>query len=132
EFISVNAGIPVVTWAGKSADLPQLKAAAQRHNLLDAFQMIESRHLDLFQFVKKSVRFPMPGLGLGDVAGYFSIPRRSRISDGQQAQLLYAQYRCSCDEERRTALRASLCEYNRDDVEALIGVVGKISALDSE
>jgi predicted RecB family nuclease len=132
SLLSANPDLPVVTWAGKTADLPQLKAAARRHNLPDIFQMIKSRHLDLYQFAQQSVRFPIPELGLGEVANYFGIPRLSRIGDGLQAQLLFLEYQSSSNDARRAALKTSLCEYNRDDVDALVGIAAKISALHSE
>jgi predicted RecB family nuclease len=97
ELVRVNPSLSVVTWAGTGADLPQLKLAATRLKLGDALNLIESRHLDLYQHAQKSVRFPMPRLSLGELGTYFAIPKHSRIRSGQEALSLYAEYRLSQD-----------------------------------
>ena len=120
--------LPVVTWSGNSADIPQLQSAVQRLKLGKALNMIESRHLDLFQHARSALRFPIPGLGLGDLASYFAIPRVSRIGDGLQAQSMFLEYRSCQDDDRRDALKSDLVEYNLDDLEALVGVAEWIAS----
>ena len=75
------------------------------------------------------MRFPIPQLALGQVASYFGIPKVSRIQDGFAAQSLYQEYRSSGNEDRRVTLKADLLEYNREDLEALVGVAERIAGL---
>jgi uncharacterized protein YprB with RNaseH-like and TPR domain len=88
--------------------------------------------LDLLHHAKKAVRFPIPQLGLAPVASHFAIQRISPIRDGLEAQSLYQEYRRSRDEDKREALKTNLLEYNRDDLEALVGVAEQMTALARE
>jgi len=132
ELVGSNPSLPVVTWSGAGADMPQLRDAAQRLNLRQPLDTVESRHLDLFQHTKRAVRFPIPQLALGELATYFAIPKVSGIRDGLEAQSLYQEYRRCEDEGRCVALRTKLIEYNRDDLEALVGVAERIARLSSD
>jgi predicted RecB family nuclease len=129
EIVATNPCLPVVTWNGTGADLPHLRKAIQRHCLGSVLDDVEARHLDTFIHATKSVRFPMPELGLKPVAGYFGLPRKSRINGGLEANLLYEMRRISPDEAKRDALKVDLIEYNREDVETLAGVSRRIAAL---
>ena len=77
----------------------------------------------------RTVRFPIPQLGLKDVASYFAIPKMNRIQDGLEVLHLFQEYRDSRNKERRDEIKTSLLEYNREDLEALVGVAQRISAL---
>jgi predicted RecB family nuclease len=110
--------LPVVTWAGTSADLPHLRYAAQRHGLGRIYAEVNARHVDLFQHAARTMRIPDPELSLKAVADYFGVPTISEISNGLEAQFVYAQYRSCRDPEERARLQADLIAYNRDDVEA--------------
>lgn len=133
EAIAVaNPALPVITWNGSGADLPQLRSAARRNRIAFAMDVIESRHVDVYQHVTKAVRFPMPRLGLRDVAEHFGLRRVSNISGGLEAQSLYEVYRTCKHAGRRDALKADLLRYNRDDLEALVGVSERIAALRSQ
>jgi len=70
------------------------------------------------------MRIPDPGLSLKAVADYFAIPRVSDITDGLQAQFLYADYRACREREDRARLKTELVAYNRDDLEATAAMVG--------
>jgi predicted RecB family nuclease len=131
EIATANPLLPIVTWNGNGADVPQLQSAAQRHNLGQALDMVKSRHLDLFQHVRMAIRFPIRQLGLHQLARYFAIPKETRIQDGLEALVMYQEYRKSQTEERRLVLKTDLLEYNRDDLKALIGVAERIAALPS-
>jgi predicted RecB family nuclease len=131
EIEAGNRLLPVVTWNGKRADMPQLRNAVHRLKLGQTLEMVESRHLDLFQHAKETVRLPIPEFALGQIARYFGIPKVSRIRDGLEAQILYEEYRTSLDEDRRVELKMNLLEYNRDDLEALVGVAERLVALRS-
>jgi predicted RecB family nuclease len=127
QIAAANPSLPVVTWNGNGADMPHLRNAVQRLSLGQELDMIESRHLDLFQYARKAVRFPIPQLALGQVATYFAIPKVSRIRNGLEALSQYQDYCQSRDEDSRAAIKTSLLEYNRDDLEALVGVAERIS-----
>lgn len=129
SLVETYPSAPVVTWAGSAADIPQLTKATQRLNLGHISQTVRPRHFDLFRHAEKTVRFPVPRLALIDVAKYFAIPKVSRIQNGIEAQMLYREY-CACpDSERRLELKSRLLEYNRDDVDALVGVAERLVGL---
>lgn len=90
---------------------------------------IVDRHLDLFEWTPKSVRVPKPGLDLKTISAYFGISRLSPIYDGLAAELLYGRYRAPRSEDERAELRASLIDYNRDDLDALVGVAARLGEL---
>ena len=116
-------GLPIVTWAGCSADLPQLRYAARRHRLDHIYHEVNARHVDLYQYATRSMRIPDPELSLKAVGDYFGVPRISEISDGLEAQFLYAQYHACRDPAERARLQADLVAYNRDDLEATAAMV---------
>jgi predicted RecB family nuclease len=115
--------LPVLTWAGASADLPQLQSAAQRHGIPDLFASLPARHLDLFQHARNSVRLPMPELALGPFAEYLKISKSSPIRNGMEAQVQYEIYQGLIDPERKSAKKAELVAYNYDDLRSLVGVL---------
>jgi predicted RecB family nuclease len=129
QIAAANPSLPIITWNGNGADMPQLRYAIQRHRLGKALASFESKHFDLFHHVRKSIRFPIPKLSLVDVARFFAIPKLSRIQDGLVALSLYNEYRRSQDENRRNKIREDLVEYNRDDLEALVGVAEGIETI---
>ena len=94
--------------------------------------MVESRHLDLYRHAIKALRLPIPLLALSEVARYFALPKTSCISNGHEAWFLYQEYRRSRDKANRVAFKKDLIEYNRDDLDALGGVVERIAVLQRE
>jgi len=129
EIVTANPSFPVITWNGNLADMPQLRKAARRLELEQTLEIVELRHLDLLLRTRRTMRFPIPQMGLDDVATYFAIQRVSRIRNGLEALSLYQEYRHSQDENRRNTLKANLIEYNRDDLEALVGIAQRIPGL---
>ena len=117
--------LPVVSWNGAAADLPQLLGAARRHGAGDLFDPLVARHVDLYRWAQLNVRLPIPGLGLKDVGGYFGHPRSDSVTDGLQALLLYQRYLATND----PGIRAQLVDYNRGDLVELIEVAGQLRAL---
>jgi uncharacterized protein YprB with RNaseH-like and TPR domain len=116
-----------VTWAGKSADIPVLRAAlegAELHGLLDD---VFARHLDLYQHVIRSNRWPIPELGLKEVSEYLMIQRASTVGDGMQAQSMYLELGHTEDRARQSFLRAALAEYCRDDLDSLIQITRRLT-----
>jgi predicted RecB family nuclease len=129
DIAAGHPSLPVITWNGNAADIPQLRSAVRRLNLGQVLYAVYSRHLDLYHHAKNALRFPIPSLALGEVASYFAIPRVSRIRDGLEALFLFQEYRACRDDNRREALKTDLLEYNRDDLEALVEVAERISGL---
>ena len=117
NLIAASPSIPVVTWSGTTADLPQAISTANRHALGHGLSTLKARHLDLCEYAKRSIRFPIPNMAFGDVASYFAIPKVSRVQNGLQAQSLYREC-LSADDIGRASLKAELLDYNRDDVDA--------------
>jgi predicted RecB family nuclease len=125
-LIRANPGLPVVTWAGHCADIPELQKAIGREPALQAsLAGLFSRHVDMFLFARDNVRLPIPELSLKEVASYFGIPRISSIAGGFRARMMYAQYQQS----RETSLRERLIDCNRDDLDALTGVIREFQSL---
>ena len=128
KIVTDHPEMPVLTWAGNSADIPQLKAAAERLKLATLGPLFE-RHFDLFVYARDSVRLPIPGLDLKGVATYFGLARTSAIRDGMGAQSAYMRYRTTASESTKRKLHDILVTYCQDDVDGLIGVAQRISTL---
>ncbi len=129
QIVQQNPSLPIITWSGASADIPQIRKATERHKISDLLGILESKHLDLFQATLRSVRFPMAGLSVDEVARFFNLPRLSSISGGLHAQMLYRQFCNSQNEAERAELKNSLIDYNRDDLESVIGIKERLVEL---
>jgi predicted RecB family nuclease len=129
SFIGAHPHLPIVTWSGASAELPRLLPAIEGLGLEHLQSALAERHVDLFAYMSRSVRLPRAGLDLKQVATYFGIPRLSSISDGLEAQYLYGRYREERKGKQRNDLKAALCDYNRDDLDALIGTARRLREL---
>ncbi|HEY7933828.1 MAG TPA: ribonuclease H-like domain-containing protein [Solirubrobacteraceae bacterium] len=115
--------LPVLTWAGTSADIPQLESAAERHSAPGTLTALSHRHVDLFRHARNSVRLPVPELSLGPFANYLRIPKSSPIRNGMEAQMQYEIYLGLRDPARKSTRKAELIAYNYDDLTALAGVL---------
>ena len=54
---------------------------------------------------------------------------KSQIRSGLEAQFLYQEYCRGSGKDKRLELQTKLLEYNRDDIEALVGVAEGLMAL---
>ena len=118
QLINAHPDLPVVTYSGRSADLPMLRAAAERcdaERLLDA---LEERHLDLFNWMVHSLMLPTLDFGLKYIRDWTGIGRNSEVANGLAATVLYQRYLRTAD----PALRDQLLDYNREDVDGLVEV----------
>lgn len=130
ELVAAHPDLPIVTWSGESADIPNLFRAGARTGLSRNLAPVFERHVDAFRYAERGVRLPIPSLGLKFVAEHFGMPRVSRIRSGRQAEQMYMWYRSPGTEASRKAkIKAQLVDYNREDIETLIGVVGQIREL---
>ncbi|HWB69211.1 MAG TPA: ribonuclease H-like domain-containing protein [Solirubrobacterales bacterium] len=132
DVLDEKADLPLVTWAGTSADLPQVKAACKRFSLNGLFDGIEERHVDLYSYARQALRLPIPEFGLAEVAAYFGVMKSSSISDGREAQMLFARYLSRYSQRIRARIRNELIAYNRDDLEALVETLWAIKELPAQ
>ncbi len=127
NFLDLHQDVPLVTWNGNSADIPKLRKVAQDHGLSDTLRIDSRLHVDLYLWVKRNIRLPIPDLSIKAVGEYFGFPRVSAGMDGLQAVGLYLEY-CASHDQR---IKDRLCDYNRDDVDSLIHVSTKLQELSS-
>lgn len=108
------SGLPVITWNGRSADLPALSKAAERAG--DVADLLGGRHVDLYQWTRRNLMLPVPGLGLKEVGEYFGITRETGVTSGLAAEMLWNRYQRTGDQE----IKAELINYNLDDLRSLV------------
>jgi predicted RecB family nuclease len=123
RVLAAHSDLPVVTWAGTSADIPQLQGAAERHDALQTLAALNSRHIDLFQYARVSMRLPVPELSLGPFASYLRVPKTSPIRNGLEAQAQYEIYEGLRDPVRKAQRKNELIAYNYDDLRVLSRVL---------
>lgn len=97
--------------------MPMLEKAASRQGIDVASVLI--RHLDLQVWVRRNLRLPIPKIDLKRLAAYFGMTRTSRLGSGLEASNLNRRAVTAGD----MLQRERLCDYNRDDLDSLIGVV---------
>lgn len=132
ELLREDPARPVLTWAGSSADLPELKKTAARLELDHVMAGVDERHIDLFAYARKILRLPIPELGLGEVAEFFGVPKTSQVGGGLEAQMLYDAYRSSRNNLEKAGIKYELISYNRDDLEALVETLRVMQGLPVE
>jgi predicted RecB family nuclease len=122
ELLNAHRKLPVLTWAGTGADLPELDRAARVAKRRRS-RALRSRHVDLYDYVRRTMRFPVPSMGLKELAYYVKAPRRtSSVSDGQHALMIFQSYQESNNPGHRQLMRDNLLAYNRDDLQSLVHV----------
>jgi predicted RecB family nuclease len=129
ELLAERPDLPVMTWAGSTADIPRLRGAVTRFKLdglLD--EMLTSRHMDLYRHAAGAVRLPIPTFELDAVAGYFGFAKLSDVRGGLEANILYGQY-LAASSKRKRQIKDRLIAYNRDDLAALATVIATLAEL---
>jgi uncharacterized protein YprB with RNaseH-like and TPR domain len=91
-----------------SADAPNLRHAAGRTGLIAISDAVAERHKDMYIYTTRSLRLPISGMGLKDIAAHFGIRRQSSISDGMEALMRYEEYRGVRNKNKKRALRDEL------------------------
>lgn len=127
QLLQEHTGLPLVTWAGESADVPVLRAALAAAGLPGLLDNVLATHIDLYQHALRSRRWPIPELGLKQLCELLKIDRVSTVRDGLQAQALYYQMTASTDPEERKQLRDRLGDYCRDDLDGLIEIARRFA-----
>lgn len=129
SLLEVKQGFPeclLVTYGGIWADIPQMENACIRQNFADDFIVkITETHLDLYQLLQNSFRFPMASMGLDDIEEYLDIEKNCRISNGFEALAEYNRFLRTRDNE----LRQELLDYNKSDIVSTLSIINKIPRL---
>jgi predicted RecB family nuclease len=131
RLVAENPSLPVITYNGTGADLPELRKAGARLKLTKLVESIVANHLDLYQVARAAVRLPVPTLSLSEVATYFGVTKLSGVGDGYDAVTRYLLYADAPAGPGRDALREELLEYNRDDLVGLAAVAEGFRRLSS-
>lgn len=121
RLVEEHPSLPVLTWNGVGADVPQLRRTGTGVKLTRLVDSIVADHVDLYLYAAAAVRLPIPRLSLTEVAAYFGVKKVSALADGFAAQLRYLAY-CQAVGSTRGGVRAELLEYNRDDLVGLVAV----------
>ena len=129
RLVDDNPSLPLVTWNGNGADLPELRRTGRRLKLTEVVNSIVTNHLDLFQYTAGALRLPIPSLSLTEVAAYFGVTKLSPVQGGYDAQTRYHAYRATSRGAAKEQLREELLEYNRDDLTGLVAAVEGIRQL---
>ncbi len=79
RLLQEHAGLPLVTWAGDSADLPVLRTALALAGLTGLLDNVVASHIDLYQHARRSRRWPIPELGLKQLCELLEIARTSSV-----------------------------------------------------
>lgn len=129
DFINEHPLLPVVTWAGDDAEIPEFKKAAEKYGLHDLMRLLFERHFDLCDFMENNLRLPVKYKGLKDIERYFDVTRGTELSGGMQADSLYRRYRRSDDPREQQRIRRILEQYNEDDVHGLVYITRRFQEL---
>ena len=129
QLVGANPDLPIVTWAGKSAELPQLRRAAERTGEATLFEEFFKRQIDLRAYTQSRVTLPIPSRDLKTVSSHLGFRWPSDIHGGREAGFLRRKYLRSEDAALRAVLKADLLRYNRADIEALAFIARKYREL---
>ena len=121
RLVEDHPSLPVLTWNGASADVPQLRRLGTSPKLSKVVESIVTNHIDLYQYAVRAVRLPVPSLSLPEVSSYFGVNKLSAVTGGFDAQMRYLAY-CQAAGSSRDSLRDELLEYNLDDLVGLVAV----------
>ena len=129
-FLAQYPELPILTWNGNNADVSILKKVIAEYPIpapIDVprfLSQLELRHVDLYQWTRKAVSLPIPGLKLKDIASYFGVESEESVGNGLAALAMWQGYRRT----QESAVRNQLIEYNRSDVVVLIEIARQLRA----
>lgn len=121
-LLCAHPGVPIVTFSGLKADIPQLRAAS-RQLKVGLMRTLHRRHLDLYLHLMRSLRFPISSHGLKELGAFIRRDRRTTVSDGLEAAALYERYRRTKSMRVRASTKRRLLAYNIDDMRAVADLV---------
>ena len=134
DLLSEYENLPILTWYGLGADLPQLATAWLKHTLpLKNLHELVEKHLDLYQLTLNSCRFPLKSFGLKEIGRHLGFIRKHEDIDGLVVLSMYNQFLAlpKKSEKKRLAIRNKLLEYNREDLEATLHVLRQLKTIAS-
>lgn len=131
QFLEEHPNIPMVTWGGNGADLPQLLKTIARWTINGGplVDELKRRHIDARLIARKTAILPAQSWSEADVARYLGVHRETRTKDGFYAVRMWQSHGGEED------ARDELIKYNRADVDTLIDIMdmlrtrGKISVV---
>jgi predicted RecB family nuclease len=124
SFLEAHPSIPIVTWAGASAEFPRLRRALDTIRLDEIHRAFAERHVDLYAMAVKGLRLPIPMLNLKDIGAYLGVPRLETFNrDGHMANFFYERRRAH-DTDRADRYKQQLIDFD-----ALVAVARRISEL---
>jgi predicted RecB family nuclease len=115
SLLRSSPDLPVVTFSGLKADLPQMRSAAKSLRL-GIMTALAGRHVDIYDHLMKSMRFPIAEHGLKNLSKYIRSVRRAKVADGEEAIYLYERYLHSNSDRVRASIKKRLTAYNLDDL----------------
>ena len=125
EFINRFPNAPLATWNGNSADIPQIRNALDFYNLKELINIDARLHTDLYLWVNRNIRLPIPRFTVKAVGDYLGYPRVTEGIDGMLAPILFQEYL----ESESMTLKEKLMDYGKDDVNSLIHIVESLLEL---
>lgn len=130
QVLSDNPNITLVTWAGTTADMPQIREVWNVHGLShEKLNSIEARHVDLAAYTKRNLRLPAKSFSLRDIERYFGYERSSDDVGGFQIPMLYNDYVKSRSPRKKAELRDILLTHNKEDIESTLHVLNELRTL---
>lgn len=119
ELLNEYTDYVVYTWAGYSADFPQIKLDLNQLNKNHVYNNIARRHIDLFKLCERCVALPLYSYSMKSVVPYLKIPEKeTKIKDGFGCLFSFYEYLKSKDE----SIKKDILEYNLEDIKKLIEV----------
>lgn len=119
DIVNDYEDAPILTWGGNAADLPAMRSGANRYRIKTLLKEVERRHIDVFQYMRRNIRLPIPTLELKNVAEFFGHRTTSRILGGMDANYHYWRYQNAESPQEARSLRRELERYNKNDLHAL-------------
>lgn len=129
SIILENKTLPIITYAGKMADIPFIRKSV---NDKIPLSILELNHIDIFQVLIQYFRFPLKSHGLKEIGAYLGFDRKLPDTNGMDAMILYDGYLNSKSTRTKKKIENELLEYNKEDLDATIFVINKLKELSKD
>lgn len=127
-FLEAYPEGPLITWSGVSAEMVALRAACARWGMSELLERFGARHFDLYAWTRSHAALPIPNLALGNVGKHLGLEPATDITGGLDAMFRYQMMLSMDAGTERDRERATLEEYNRDDLRALDVMLAALAA----
>lgn len=109
----------IYTWAGGSADFPQLRSDLTELGERHRFSALGEAHIDLYKLFEKCIALPIYTYSIKEVIPYLGIPdKETKIKDGFACLSFWQDYLRTQD----IHLKEDILEYNLEDLKKLIAI----------